>query len=240
MINVINQEKVKACLDRIRVVRSMDHGQISEDVLQNILDLHDLADEEKEGVLAEVDKRSIRILIDDSLPVRTKKKETVLVSEEEHQARLTQALESNMQALNHEDGSIIKRYMEEIPVFEEFIRKQAYEDKGPPYQTIIEAMVKLSRYRVRRIRGWTCATGMSDTKFYLSKWLQFVFSEAKIKDFIHRCKQHREPDEEYLQIVFLLIRNVPTTVVHPFKKEPAVFLTAEKIKQLEESHDETN
>lgn len=62
-----SREKVKACLDRVRVIRSVCYGQIAEEQLVALFTLYGLTDEEEREVKKKLDDKGVRLLTEEEI-----------------------------------------------------------------------------------------------------------------------------------------------------------------------------
>ena len=222
-------DKVLACVERIRVIRGVNYGVITNEQIQDLFTSLNLDDEQKKGVFLILDEKSIIPISEDEVPQKVRDAQNPPVVKVPHKeldektkrelcsARFEKMLAAYKSDEN-KDPSLLVRYEEELPIFIEAVT--TLDDKV--YRTvnrkIVRACMVVSNYRVREARkyGWVCGTYMSRVREHFEHWVRMVFLEDELIELIDYISNGKKLTPKQMDIVKVLLHNAPKTHVNRY------------------------
>lgn len=220
-------DKVVSCIERIRVVRGVNYGIITNEQIQELFAFFNLDEEQKRSIYESLEKEKITPIPEDDVPQKVcdmhNPPPIVVVPQElDEQAkcelrrkRFEKALGTYRQDLI--DKPILsERYEEELPIFIKMVIELKDKPYRAPSRKIVRACMNISNYRVRESRksGWVCGTYMSRVRERFEHWVQMTFSEDEMVELIDFCVSSKELNQEQMDKVMVLLHNTPKTLVH--------------------------
>jgi len=222
-------DKVLACVDRIRVIRGVNYGVITNEQIQDLFTSLNLDDEQKKGVFLILDEKSIIPISEDEVPQKIRDaqsppvvKVTYKEIDEQTKRRLcSERFEKILAAYRsdeNDDPSLLVRYEEELPIFIEAVT--TLDDKL--YRTvnrkIVRACMVVSNYRVREARkyGWVCGTYMSRVKESFERWVRMVFLEDDLAKLLDSISKEEKLTQRQMDVIKVLLHNTPRTHVNRY------------------------
>ena len=174
-------DKVVSCIERIRVIRGVNYGIITNEQIQELFVFFNLNEEQKKSVYASLEKDKSTPIPEDEVPQKVRDLHNpppivVVPQELDEQTkrelrrkRFEKALGTYRQDLI--DKPILsERYEEELPIFIKIVAALKDKPYRVPSQKIVRTCMNISNYRVREARksGWVCGTYMSALEKNLS------------------------------------------------------------------------
>jgi len=222
-------DKVLACVERIRVIRGVNYGVITNEQIQDLFTSLNLDDEQKKGVFLILDEKSIIPISEDEVPQKIRDaqnppvvKVTYKEIDEQTKRRLcSERFEKILAAYRsdeNDDPSLLVRYEEELPIFIEAVT--TLDDKL--YRTvnrkIVRACMVVSNYRVREARkyGWVCGTYMSRVKESFERWVRMVFLEDDLAKLLDSISKEEKLTQRQMDVIKVLLHNTPRTHVNRY------------------------
>lgn len=222
-------DKVLACVERIRVIRGVNYGVITNEEIQDLFTSLNLDDEQKKGVFLILDEKSIIPISEDEVPQKIRDaqsppvvKVTYKEIDEQTKRRLcSERFEKILAAYRsdeNDDPSLLVRYEEELPIFIEAVT--TLDDKV--YRTvnrkIVRACMVVSNYRVREARkyGWVCGTYMSRVKESFERWVRMVFLEDDLAKLLDSISKGEKLTQRQMDVIKVLLHNTPRTHVNRY------------------------
>jgi len=222
-------DKVLACLERIRVIRGVNYGVITNEQIQDLFTSLNLDDEQKKGVFLILDEKSIIPISEDEVPQKIRDaqsppvvKVTYKEIDEQTKRRLcSERFEKILAAYRsdeNDDPSLLVRYEEELPIFIEAVT--TLDDKV--YRTvnrkIVRACMVVSNYRFRAARkyGWVCGTYMSRVKESFERWVRMVFLEDDLAKLLDSISKEEKLTQRQMDVIKVLLHNTPRTHVNRY------------------------
>lgn len=229
-------DKVKSCYERIRVIRGVSYGFISYEQIQDLFDIFQLDNGQQQSVMEmlenegccpvredEIPKRPFN---EDSAPKNTDRLEletdAIVESNEQaskmrRQSYREEMLQSYLQAVK-DNPALVNQYQIEENIFRNAIIEHNALHNKSVFKCISKAAMNISSYRVREINknGWVCGTYMSHMRDNFERWLQCIFSEDELCEFISFCEKDNELDSQYREVLLLILHNIPKTLVHRY------------------------
>jgi len=222
-------DKVLACVERIRVIRGVNYGVITNEQIQDLFTSLNLDDEQKKGVFLILDEKSIIPISEDEVPQKIRDaqsppvvKVTYKEIDEQTKRRLcSERFEKILAAYRsdeNDDPSLLVRYEEELPIFIEAVT--TLDDKV--YRTvnrkIVRACMVVSNYRVREARkyGWVCGTYMSRVKESFERWVRMVFLEDDLAKLLDSISKEEKLTQRQMDVIKVLLHNTPRTHVNRY------------------------
>ena len=222
-------DKVLACVERIRVIRGVNYGVITNEQIQDLFTSLNLDDEQKKGVFLILDEKSIIPVSEDEVPQKIRDaqsppvvKVTYKEIDEQTKRRLcSERFEKILAAYRsdeNDDPSLLVRYEEELPIFIEAVT--TLDDKL--YRTvnrkIVRACMVVSNYRVREARkyGWVCGTYMSRVKESFERWVRMVFLEDDLAKLLDSISKEEKLTQRQMDVIKVLLHNTPRTHVNRY------------------------
>lgn len=222
-------DKVISCIERIRVIRGVNYGIITNEQIQELFVFFNLDEEQRKSVFAVLEKDKITPIPEDEVPQKVRdlhnpppivavpqelNKET---KSELRRQRFEKALDTYRQDLK--DKPILATiYEEEIPVFRKKVTELNDKPSRASNSKIVRACMAISNYRVREARknGWVCGTYMSRVRERFEHWVQMVFCEDELAELIDCLVSTKELTQEQTDKVMVLLHNTPKTLVHRY------------------------
>lgn len=222
-------DKVLACVERIRVIRGVNHGVITNEQIQDLFTSLNLDDEQKKGVFLILDKKSIIPISEDEVPqkIRDAQSPPVVkvthkeIDEQTKRKLCSERFEKLLAAYRsdeNDDPRLLVRYEEELPIFIEAVT--TLDDKV--YRTvnrkIVRACMVVSNYRVREARkyGWVCGTYMSRVKESFERWVRMVFLEDDLAKLLDSISKEEKLTLRQMDVIKVLLHNTPRTHVNRY------------------------
>ena len=220
-------EKVYSCLTRVRVIRGVNHGIITNEQLSFLFDVLNLNEEERNTVLRILEETHIVPMLEDEVPQKVRelynpppitvvhKKIDEQTERDIQRNRYAEVRDAYKQALN--DNPILpKIYEEEIPIFSNALTDLNDKSYRTATQKIVRACMSISSYRVREERksGWVCGTYMSRVREHFEHWVQMVFREDELVELVECFTSAKELTPEQMEKVMILLHNIPKTLVN--------------------------
>ncbi len=220
-------DEVISCIERIRVIRGVNYGIITNEQIQDLFVILNLDEKQKESVLAILEKDKITPIPENEVPQKVRDLNIppsikVVPQELDEQIkcelrrkRFEKVLDTYRQDLK-DKPLLATIYEEEIPVF----RKTVTELNDKPSRTanrkIVRACMVISNYRVWEARknGWVCGTYMSRVREHFEHWVQMVFCEDELAGLVDSFVSAKELTQEQVDMVMVLLHNTPKTLVH--------------------------
>jgi len=218
----MENQKVSETFERIKVIKGVSNGIISAAQLEAVLGK--LNAMEKAGVLQLMEQAGVCISSEEYNPPPVRKTTPIqkegLCPEEIHEAFLQEIQRAKVEVAAVPE--LAEQYREERLLLFDYV-KQYEEDFLSGYRkpawVITRAASMLSAYRVRdhRSTGWVCGTHAFKVQEVFRRKLSFYLLPEDQEGLIHYCcNSNKEVDEHMENMVFWILRNVPTTIVHPF------------------------
>lgn len=222
-------DKVLACVERIRVIRGVNYGVITNEQIQDLFTSLNLDDEQKKGVFLILDEKSIIPISEDEVPQKIRDaqsppvvKVTYKEIDEQTKRRLcserSEKILATYRSDENDDPSLLVRYEEELPIFIEAVT--TLDDKV--YRTvnrkIVRACMVVSNYRVREARkyGWVCGTYMSRVKESFERWVRIVFLEDDLAKLLDSISKEEKLTQRQMDVIKVLLHNTPRTHVNRY------------------------
>ena len=220
-------DKVISCIERIRVIRGVNYGIITNEQIQELFAFFNLDEEQKRSVYASLEKDKITPIPEDEIPQKVRdlhnpppivvvpQELDELTKRELRRKRFEKALGTYRQDLI-DKPILIERYEEELPIFVKMVIALKDKPYCAPSQKIVRVCMNISNYRVREARksGWVCGTYMSRVRERFEHWVQMTFSEGEMAELIDFCFSSKELKQEHMDKVMVLLHNIPKTLVH--------------------------
>lgn len=219
-------DKIKACFDRIRIIKGVNYGMISDEQVQSFMQLYELDDSQKQELLHLLESEGIRSMPEAQLPRKpmhgdADKHKLLKTEEAENQknimdkkSNMEEQLQRTKEALM-ENPSLAEEYEQEIPYLQNAIVQ--YTDKyGRNVNSIAHAVVSISNHRIREQRenGWTCGTYVSNVRKSVERRLNFLFDEEELKALTKSCQGTIKEDSRQKDILVMLLHSAPHLLVH--------------------------
>ncbi len=138
--------------------------------------------------------------------------------------QLTGAQRREFFQLLHDNGIILEKnpnlmeqYQEEAELLKEALAEHRAKSERTSDWIVTRAVMEISRYRVRDIRdkGWVCGTYMSRVRERFRCWLSYLFTGEELEQLIQCCLEKKELSSHQEEVIFILLQNTPSTLVHP-------------------------
>ncbi len=219
-------DKILSCVERIRIIRGVNHGVITNKKIQDLFIIYDLDEQQRKSVFEILEKDMI-IPVSEEIPQKVQASNAPSQSQAEHREldeqtsnvlrkeRFDMMLDKYKQAIK-DNPDITKRYEDEIPIFAKAIIEQNDERSKTASRIITRAVMAISSYRGReaRKRGWVCGTYMSRVRKHFECWLRDVFAEEQLSELITCFAEGKELTQEQEDMLRVLIHNTPKTLVN--------------------------
>lgn len=220
-------DKVISCVERIRIIRGLNYGIITNEQILDLFARFDLDEDQKKSVFAILADDKIIPIPEKEIPRNVRDLQDPPTIEVVHKEideqsacerrgkRFEGMLEKYRQDVK-DNPELVVKYEEEMPVFIQAVT--ALDDKR--YRTanrkIVRACMVISDYRVKEARkhGWVCGTYMSRVKAQFERWVQMVFSEDELAELVDCFVSEKELTQVQMDKVKVLLHNVPKTLVH--------------------------
>lgn len=220
-------DKVMSCIERIRMIRGMNYGIITNEQIQDLFVFFDLEEEQKESVFTILENDNITPIFEDELPQKVRDlhypsptKAVPKESDEQSECELRRKrLEKVLKTYRHDvevKPDLAAKYEEEIPIFIKAVTMPDDKKYRTASQKIVRACMVISNYRAGEARkdGWVCGTYMSRVKERFEHWVQAVFTEDELAELIECFASAKEITQEQMDKVKVLLHSTPKTLVH--------------------------
>lgn len=216
-------DKVKACIERITVIKGVNYGQISNEQLQDVYILYSLSEQQQEqvnewmrqiGICPIPESEMIRARQAKSISYEAPKQDTP--NEVTCEERFQSARRACMEALESEDR-LLAQYQEELLLLKNAIKEYSNNSTLKAESVITRAVMDISSYRVRDVRakGWVCGTYMSRVRQIFRNWLCCHFAATDMAELIGCCTSTSPLTTKDVERLLVLLHNTPRTLVHP-------------------------
>lgn len=220
-------DKVVSCIERIRVIRGVNYGIITDEQIQELFAFFNLDEEQKRCVYASLKKDKITPISEDEVPQKVRdlyNPPPIVVVPQEldeetkselRRKRFEKVLDTYKQDMKNKPN-LAAIYEEEIPVFIKAISELNNKSRHSTNRTIVRACMVISNYRVREARkkGWVCGTYMSRIIEHFEHWVEMVFVEDELARLVDSIVYAKELTQEQMDMVMVLLHNTPKTLVH--------------------------
>lgn len=220
-------DKVVSCIERIRVIRGVNYGIITNEQIQELFVFFNLNEEQKKSVYASLEKDKITPIPEDEVPQKVRDlhnpPQIVVVPQELdeqskrelHRKCFETALDSYRQNLKNKPNLAVI-YKSEFPVFKKALTELNGKSSHTTYRIIVRACMVISNYRVREARkkGWVCGTYMSRIIEHFEHWVEMVFAEDELTRLVDSIVYKKELTQEQMDMIMVLLHNTPKTLVH--------------------------
>lgn len=220
-------DKVVSCIERIRIIRGVNYGMITNEQIHELFVFFNLDEEQRKSVFAVLEKDKITPIPEDEVPQKVRDLHNpppivVVPQELDEQTeselrrkRFEKVLDTYRQDLKNKPN-LATIYEEEIPVFRKAVTELNDKSGNSSNRTIVSACMVISNYRVREAikKGWVCGTYMSRVIERFEHWVQMVFCEDELAELIDCLVSEKELTQEQTDKVMVLLRNTPKTLVH--------------------------
>lgn len=220
-------DKVVSCIERIRVIRGVNYGIITNEQIQELFAFFNLDEEQKRSVYASLEKDKITPIPEDEVPQKVRDLHNpppivVVPQELDEQSKcelrrkhFEKVLDTYSEDLKNKPN-LAAIYEDEIPVFRKAITELNNKSSHSTNRTTVRACMVISNYRVREARkkGWVCGTYMSRVIERFEYWVQMVFGEDELAELIDCLVSAKELTQEQTDQVMVLLHNTPKTLVH--------------------------
>lgn len=222
-------DKALACFERIRVVKGVSGGIITNEQVDSLCSIFGLDEAEKQHVLELMARERIVPIPEDEVPEKLrpapkKPPEPKEMTPEEwkqiYKERFSEALHRCKCAIEVEP-ELGKQYIKEVPVLKQALSDQYGDPRFAASHRVMSAAMYLSKYRVRkyRKRGWVCGTYMRSVEKYFLNWVRGVFSESELEELIACCGEGRELTQHQLEMLTVLIHKTPMIRVNLYSTD---------------------
>lgn len=222
-------DKVVSCIERIRIIRGVNYGVITNEQIQELFVIFNLDEEQRSSVFAILEKDKITPISEDEVPQKVRDLHNpppIVVVQQEldeqikfelRRQRFEKVLDTYREDLKNKPN-LAAIYEEEIPIFRKAITETNDKSSHSANRTIVRACMVISNYRVREARkkGWVCGTYMSRVKERFEHWVQMVFCEDKLAELIECIVSEKVLTQEQTDQVMVLLHNTPKTLVHRY------------------------
>ena len=220
-------DKVVSCIERIRVIRGVNYGIITNEQIHELFAFFNLDEEQKKSVYVNLEKDNITPIPEDEVPQKVRELHNpppikVVPQEldeqskrELHKKRFGKILEKYRHDLK-EKPFLATLYEEEISMWGEALCKLNDKPNRTTIRKIVKACMVISNYRVREARkkGWVCGTYMSSIIECFEHWVEMVFVEDELAGLVDSIVCAKELTQEQKDMVMVLLHNTPKTLVH--------------------------
>lgn len=224
--------KVQDCLERIRVVRGSNYGVITNEQIEIIFDAQCLNGCERKYVLGRLKENGIVPISEDESYFKWKETKFPQKENDQHhdyscdieecEVKKEEMFEKNVDeivVLLNNEPEILQQYKNETLLFREFLIKEGIDTKCTTVNRISNAIMKISKYRVRRIRteGWVCGTYMSNVRKNLVRKIRYYFDERELEKFVQAFVSQDDINDRNRMILLFLLHSVPRTVINRYR-----------------------
>lgn len=228
-------DQVKMCFERIRVIRGVNYGIITNEQIRDVFMLYQLSEDQQKQVYELLQSSGIYPIPEEEANQAVYARKTAQEKEiqnvpncekrtddekpayvESREERFEQVLRLCEESIK-ENALLIEQYQKETYILKNAIAECATASNRAASRCVTQAVMEVSRYRVRDIRkkGWVCGTHMSRVKSQFERWLCWLFTEDELKELIRSCSLDDELNPHHQKILLVLLHNTPQTLVHP-------------------------
>lgn len=220
-------DKVSMCLDRIRLIKGVNYGVITNEQVSELCEIWALDENQKQEV-SDLMKANGIISIPASeipekvMPQNNPKSEPRMLSEEElkqiHKERFDAAYK-NYKGKIEGDPLLATRYESEIPVFANTVSNMENLKSINIQEMLALATIEVARCRIadkQKIGG--CGTYISHAISAFERWLKYVFWEDELVELKNTCINGKEFSDHQKKIIVLVLHNSPKIITR--KKLP--------------------
>lgn len=209
--------RVHGCINRIRIIRGVNCGQISEEQLGNLFALYRLDEQEREEVREYLSCNGIWVTAkiehdctSEKTPITHGEPEDTDARREAHRERYQNKLEKCLHAMaDHEE--LVSQYGDELPLLKEAIAQYAPKREDRPYAVISRAVMDIRAVRAREGRKgvWICGTYVNRLKDLFERWLRHHLAKEDMAELIWSCSNNDSLETEYEQMLLVILHNAP-------------------------------
>lgn len=215
-------DRITSCVERIRVIKGVNYGVITNEQIQDLFVALDLNKEQQVQVLSILEKEHITPIPEQEVPQKVRDllvppsaKAIPKQLDEQTKRQLRRELFDRILNAYRRDldaaPDLAARYEEELPIFIQAAADLAEKNYRTVYRKMANACMAISDYRIRDTRksGWVCGTHTSRLRELLEHWMQLVFSEDELLDLIDCCVCAKALTPEQMDQIAVLLHNAP-------------------------------
>lgn len=222
-------DKVLSCVERIRVIRGVNYGIITYEMIQDLFVLFDLNERQMENVYKCLKNEKIIPISEEDMPQKLRELKnspsTTLVQKELDEqtkceirrVRFEKMLETYRREVNDNPNLAVK-YEEELPIFIEAVNTLDNKVFRTANRKVVRACMVVSNYRVREARkyGWVCGTYMPRVRESFEHWVRMVFLEEELTKLLDCISKEEKLTSRQMNMIKVLLHNTPKTYVNRY------------------------
>lgn len=222
-------DKVFSCIERIRVIRGVNYGIITNEQIKDLFLSLNLDEKQQKCVLLNLEKDAIFPISDDEVPQKIRDVQNPPVVRAPHKeldeqtkcelcsARFEKMLTAYRSDENV-DPNLLVRFEEELPIFIEAVTKLDDKVYRTAYRKVVRACMVVSNYRIKEERkyGWGCGTYMSHVREHFEHWVRMVFLEDELMNLLDCISKGEKLTSRQMDVIKVLLHNTPRTHVNRY------------------------
>lgn len=220
--------KINNCITRINVIRGVNKGIITHEHISGLIIKYQLDENQSKLLYELLRRREIYPVSEEDFPsVHTKPmlKETSVSSENyvrpepstEDRLRYLNTLHKSVSEFFEKEPHLKEKYISEIPILRKYIT--VLKDESSPFDILINAAKIMQHYRIEQTSEFysSCVFGMSRRFSTFQRILKFIlfkiFTPQETEEFITRCCEDNELNDNDLTILIIFLNLIPTPML---------------------------
>lgn len=211
-------DKVSMCLERIRLIKGVNYGVITNEQVKELFEIWDLDKSQIQAVYDSMKINGIVAIPESEVPNKVRgesciKSEQRVLSEEELKQVYKERFDvtyNNYIADIEENPKLATQYESEIPIFANAVVNMEHRKYINVQKKIALAVVEVAYHRVadkRYISG--CGTYLSHARQTFERWLNYVFSEKELIKLNDACMNGEEFSDHQKNMIALFLHHAP-------------------------------
>lgn len=224
---------VKQCFERVRIIRGVNYGIITNEQIELLIVMYQLTEEQQRYFFDLLREHGIQPICDSEVPEKAKNQcskmyscseqvdegeneEADVIGKADERKRLREEKIQNLINDLKEDSRLAEQYKDELLILKKEILQLKKDGYRNAVKAITSAMLEISRYRAseRLKKGWVCGTYFSRVREHSERRISYLFTEEELKDLIECCSNDYELDSCQAEIMLLILYSVPRILVH--------------------------
>ena len=215
-------EKVNNCIERIRVIRGVNCGVITNKQIDLLFDVLDLNEQERKRVFEILKEDNIvpvleseTLMLDDNFDETSQRKSESSSYDDESRAEIRK--KKSDEEINkiaeelRKNPNLLERYKEEFLIFSDAIVALSADNEKTVIEKIVDATMKVCDHRIEKIKndGWVCGSYLERVVDRFTVWVKFMFPENDASELISCIVESKELSQNQIVAIIVLLFNAP-------------------------------
>lgn len=212
-------EKVLDCVGRIRIIKDINYGIITNEQIQELFIFFDLNEEQKRNVFAVLEADNIVPICENEIPQKIRglkkpSKHKVIPKDSSEQSKykthrkFIEKILNDYREKSKDNPYFEQNYQERIGIFiREIIAQKDIIERSAHSMVMRAAIIAISNWG--RPRKRICGTYINRVMEHYESWLRIVFPEEELSELVDCIVEGKELNRKQVDMVRVLIYKAP-------------------------------